>query len=531
MAGKTEVVNLDALIPREDLAAQKASQVSSSAGISITELAFGRFHYGMLRKPHFQRETDDWSIDHVVEFLKSYKEGHLIPAVILWQAEGYMFVIDGAHRLSALIAWVNDDYGDRSISARYFNNEISKRQKKTAEECRKRIAKEVGTYSELSQLVSLPTRTADELRWSTNLAKGIETQWVVGDAEMAAKSFLAINQRAVQIDQTERYMIEQRKSPHVIAARALVKSARGHAYWGAFDEPNVEAIEKNARLIYNAIFEPEDALPAVDVELQPAGAAHTANGLRLALDLVSIVNDVKSKSTDEYDATGKSTARYTEKTHGVVKYIAGKDHASLSLHPAVYFWGETGNHRPSIFLAVVSFVQEMIQRNELIEFTMHRARLEEFLVGNSMIGKQLLGKYGGWKKSVTPIKKMLRTIFDGLKNGKTNDQIEAEILGDQNPSSTQDVELLVDPGRNVWRETKASLRHKTSLESARRCAICKARLVMADASDDHIERAVDGGSSYRTNAQLTHRFCNHGFKEHFAQKGEPLSDIPSPVPD
>jgi hypothetical protein len=33
----------------------------------------------------------------------------LIPAIILWRSTGgYLFVIDGSHRLSALSAWVND---------------------------------------------------------------------------------------------------------------------------------------------------------------------------------------------------------------------------------------------------------------------------------------------------------------------------------------------------------------------------------------------------------------------------------------
>jgi len=37
--------------------------------------------------------------------------------------------IDGAHRLSALIAWVNDDYGAGAISQRFFGDNISVAQK------------------------------------------------------------------------------------------------------------------------------------------------------------------------------------------------------------------------------------------------------------------------------------------------------------------------------------------------------------------------------------------------------------------
>lgn len=537
MGGKKDTVNLDALIPREDVS--KAPAQGCSGGIPISELESGKHYYGLLRKPHFQRETDDWNVENVVSLIRSYRDGHLIPAVILWGAEGYTFVIDGAHRLSVFIAWINNDYGDKTISQAFFDH-IPKRQRKIAKECRDRVEAEGLTYSDLNKLTELPNRTPEQLRWSTNIAKAIETQWVSGNADVALQSFLDINQRAVQIDPTERYMIEENEAPNVIAARAIVRSARGHQYWGKFEQPNIELVEKKARLIYNAIFEPEDAEPHKDTELQPAGPAHTANGLRMALDLVNITNNVqqrkprteaqKKKGVPEtprdIDADGSKTSRYIGRTHAVVKYVAGQDPASMSLHPAVYFWGATGNHRPSIFLAMVSLVQEMIEADELIKFTMHRAKFEEFLIGKSGIGKAILSKYGGWKKSVTPVKNMLRAVLDGLAAGKTEAVIEAELLAAPDSQIPSQVELLSGP--SAWRETKSAIRIRASLNVGR-CPICKARLVLADASDDHIERRVDGGSSREENAQLTHRFCNHGFKEHFAQKGLPLPEISSPV--
>lgn len=527
MAAK-DLVNLDAMIPREDLESKRPGP-KPSGGIPISQLAVGQHYYGLLRKPLFQRETDDWSVDNVVSLIKSYREGHLIPSVILWTAQGYTFVIDGAHRLSAFIAWVNDDYGDRHISQGFFKNEISKRQKEIADECRKKIAAEGCTYSSLNSLTLLPQRTQEQLQWSTNLAIGIETQYVNGDANSAADSFLAINQRAVQIDRTEKYMIENRTAPNVIAARAIANSARGHAYWGAFSPENVEVIERKARLIYTAIFEPEDANPGADTDLQPAGLARSASGLRMALDLVNITNSINQNKLTEADPDGTATARVIKRTYAVVKYVAGQNPSSLSLHPAVYFWGTTGNHRPSIFLAVIAFLQEMIQKNELIQFTLHRAQLEEFLVGSGALGQNVLSKYGGWKKSVAPIKRMLRLTLDGLKNGKTIQEIELLILAAQKSSNGEDYELASDMSKSKWRKTKTALRHKASIESAIRCPLCKARLVMKDVSDDHRTRRIDGGSSDIDNGDLTHKFCNHGFKEHFAQLGMPIPEILSPV--
>jgi hypothetical protein len=526
---KTDAVNLDALIRRQDLEivdqAANASTAPRDIPIPVSELATDKLHYRLLRKPSFQRETDDWSIDHVVTLLKSFRDGHLIPAVILWRGDtGYTFVIDGAHRLSALIAWVNNDYGAGLISSQFFR-EIPKRQKMIADECKKEVASQVGTYQDLSSAIGLPNPTQEQLRFAANLASPIVSQTVSGDSKAARVSFLAINQRAVEIHPTERYMIEHMDKPNVIAARALVRSARGHQYWNKFDPTIRASIEKRAKAIYNAIYEPEDAEPSSAIDLQPAGQAYTANGLRIAIDLVNLTNGVKN-TVDADDTDGKTTEKFIERTWGVVKYIGGQEAACLNLHPAVYFWAHTGNHQPTTFLAVAAFVQDMVSNNELIEFTKVRAKFEEFLVTNAAIRTNILGRYGGWKKSLGPVKGMLRTLFNGLKSGKTDDDIEREILKHPDGSDEPD---LVAVGSPNWRETKSALRRQASLDSAIRCPICKARMVNLLASDDHIKKRSDGGPSTPENAQLTHHYCNSGFKEHFTQKGLPLPEISSPV--
>ena len=117
-------INLDALIPREDFEVKDldASPTSKSQNLRITDLAKDSFFLGSLRKPDFQRETNEWDQSRVVSIIESFLNGDLIPAVILWKNEaGFTFVIDGAHRLSALAAWVNDDYGDGLISKSFYD--------------------------------------------------------------------------------------------------------------------------------------------------------------------------------------------------------------------------------------------------------------------------------------------------------------------------------------------------------------------------------------------------------------------------
>ena len=109
----TNVVNLDALIPREEFAVED-QQGGTSLIERISILHLEGFIFGPdLRKPDFQRETIQWTPQKVADLVRAFVDADLIPAVILWRAGRYVFVIDGAHRLSAIMAWILDDYGDR----------------------------------------------------------------------------------------------------------------------------------------------------------------------------------------------------------------------------------------------------------------------------------------------------------------------------------------------------------------------------------------------------------------------------------
>lgn len=102
-------VNLDALIPREDfeVRSEQGKAFPKSGTLKINDLEPNAFLYDALRKPDFQRETANWDSTKITEFVRTFLDGDLIPAVILWQSGRYTFVIDGAHRLSALTAWVS----------------------------------------------------------------------------------------------------------------------------------------------------------------------------------------------------------------------------------------------------------------------------------------------------------------------------------------------------------------------------------------------------------------------------------------
>ena len=209
----SNTVNLDALIARDDFAGDTTAKgISERQRIQVTDLE-GGFLLPALRKPDFQRETSYWSPKKVVDLVKSFIEGELIPAVILWQRGTKTFVIDGGHRLSALIAWIQDDYGDRGNSIRFFSGHIPPEQIKVADRTRKMMNKEIGPYAKFKGLASAFESASKE---DKNIVSALNTsafhvQWVPAhDVNAAESSFFKINQAAQPIDPTERRILRVR---------------------------------------------------------------------------------------------------------------------------------------------------------------------------------------------------------------------------------------------------------------------------------------------------------------------------------
>jgi hypothetical protein len=73
--------------------------------------------------------------------------------------------------LSALIAWVNDDYGDKNISILFFQNFIPPEQIRVAERTRKLVKDKVGSYPELKVAAQNPGTSSQESSNPKSLTK------------------------------------------------------------------------------------------------------------------------------------------------------------------------------------------------------------------------------------------------------------------------------------------------------------------------------------------------------------------------
>lgn len=535
MASNT--VTLDALIPREDFAVESAARPTSSVDkINVLHLE-EHFFGSLLRKPDFQRETNQWTPTKVAELVRAFLDLDLIPAVILWRSGSYYFVIDGAHRLSALMAWIHDDYGDRQKSVDYFGGRVSDEQRKIAERTRRLVNKTVGgSYAEYAahrkNLAAAPDAMKQRL---INLGdNSIIAQWVPAtDATTAENSFFKINQAATPIDATEKRILKARRSASAIAARAITHAGTGHKYWSAFDKEARTSIERQGQEIFHALYDPPlGGKPLTTLDVPVAGRGY--NALPFVFDLVNYVNDVdvadttaKKELVKEHlpdDPDGSQTISYLKVVQKRLSRITGDLPCALGLHPIVYFYTRSGSFQPTAFLATSLFIEELAKAKKLIAFTEVRAKLEGFLIDHKEALSLLTHKYGSGVRSLPWIKIYMERVLNGFWSGKTARAIQAEFASDPDwafltvprPSG---IHAATDKEKKAFNaNTKTAAFFASALPSALKCAICGSLVHKNSLQFDHKHRASDGGNADVSNAQVTHPFCNSTYKEHLVRE-------------
>ena len=504
-------VNLDALIPREDFEVQDGGQPSSpTSTLQIRNLEPGDFFYSVVRKPDFQRETSDWSPEKIVGFVQSFLEGDLIPALILWQAGTNIFVIDGAHRLSALIAWVHDDYGDGETSRRFFEGLIPEDQISAADFTRKLVKRKLGSYQEHKFAIQFPDKSKVEIvnRAKRLGAHAIQLQWVKGDASKAEESFFKINQSASPIDKTELKLLKSRTFPNALAARAIVRSGTGHKYWSRFETGVKDEIEEQARAINELLFLPTLKTPIKTLDLPVAGRGYSAQTLPLIFEFVNLVSP-KGVDLGVPDTTGQATVACLKACRRVVNRLSGNHASSLGLHPAVYFYSATGRYQPTAFLAVVAMVHGFEDRNYFRQFTSVRKSFEEFLMKYRVLVNQITVKYGSGSKGFARLQQFLEFIVEQMVAGKNEQGILAALAASSNFSFLQPSEVLLNEyGKDFSTSAKSEIFLRDAMKDALRCGICGSLIHRNAISIDHKQRIADGGMGEPENGQLTHPFCN-----------------------
>jgi hypothetical protein len=535
----THQVNLDALIKREPMdSASDSSVLGHDPLFKLEELHHTKMYFRLLRKPDFQRETANWSPHMIEEFVRTFLDNGLIPAIIIWhsKATNNVFVIDGAHRVSALIAWVNDDYGAGEISNKAWGHAIPPAQAKFHKETKSLIDDSIGSYAQLYDFGLNPEKTSDLVK--QRRGKAIATmqlyiQKVEGDAAVAEQSFYKINSNSVAIDDTELDMIKARKKPNAIAVRAILSKGKGFKYWEGFS--NAKEIEAAASEGFELLFGETFDFGPKSPDLPRAGQPYSGEAFKMVLDLVNMFNGVtpamwshkaaaaKSRKSKKGaivatpladDADGSATLKFLNTiidNAGIA--LGGSDRkGSLGLDQGVYAYGATGRVHSAAYLASLRLALELSQNNQLVDFSVVRKDFEDFLVRHKAFLNTLSGSKGSRTKPLQPILQMYKLVFRMMLEGERSDaniilHLQADpMLKDLSmPAPVEEETSRKKFGKSVV-QTKLVLE---TLAGRRPCTICGARLPPYCRSKDHSQKQADGGLGDLENLDFTHPYCNN----------------------
>ena len=510
---------LDALIPREDFDIKDESGVAVNRNVltmSVMDLDYNSFMYSAIKKPDFQRETNEWSPEKVYQLVLSFLEGELIPSIILWKSiSNHIFVIDGSHRVSALVAWVNDDYGDGFISREFFDNEIPEEQLKAARKTRELINNSVGSYEELKKITRKPSDDESKNRRAKSLGSlALQLQWVEGNSQKAEESFFRINQQGTPISPTEIKLIRARASASGLAARAIVRSGKGHNYWSRFSEDVQEEIYKVAKDINEILFLPEYKTPIKTLDLPVGGPLLSDQGQQLILETINIVNGLSGKENLEVDEDGKMTLVYLKNCRKIVNRINSMHVSSLGLHPVVYFYNMRGIHKVASYYAVLGLIKYMEEKQAYNDFIRVRKKFEEIMINYEYLVQIIVRRYRqsikGYKFITNYYIKLIELLVEGNSIEETIDKLVSTKEFSYLSKDILPIDEVVSDRFSDGR--KSSVFIVEALKSAPRCAICGGYLHKNSITIDHKIRKQDGGNGAVENGQLAHPYCNSTFK-------------------
>lgn len=519
-------VTLDALIPREDFEIidelENGNISRNKSTLSIEDLTYDSFFFSALRKPDFQRETNEWSPEKICGFIESFVKGELVPAIILWKHKnGYIFVIDGSHRLSALGAWINDDYGDNTISRNYYDKFIPQEQKEIAEYTRKLVNERIGAFKDYQKARrnqnGVPQYILDNVK---NLgAIALQIQWVEGDSATAEKSFLKINQSATPISNAELELIKSRKMPYAIAARAIMRAGKGHNYWSTFNDEMQKKIKKIASEIHKILFSGNNFSETSNLSNLPIGGNFASTStLDLINQTVKISNNMNNNVENILDVDGSKTLDCLKQTLQLLQLIHSKEKFSLGLHPFIYFYSNLGKHKIASYYGILELFKRLKTQDRINEFCAVRDRFEEIILKYEFLIQQIVRKWRQSKRGYKEVADYFEQIII-LLNQKKEVPIE-NIMDDLIKLSKFNYLKLaiIDNTSNITnrkdfsRGEKVQIKINALIKGIPKCPICNGYIDVNSSSIDHIKRKRDGGIADISNGQLTHIYCNTTLK-------------------
>jgi len=485
-----------------------------------------------LFKADNQRSTECWSVQEIANFIEDCTEDQNINLCILYWKDihGNIYIIDGAHRLSCIYAWINRYFADEQVpQAPNFNDP----QKQDIRYLRNYL----GDLADFQRIC-----TDAEFAEKKSKLEDIKISFrqVLGTPEDARRVFQSINSDTKRLDKYEEYHLRNRGSDayYAIYACCYINDNKSNLEELQYTRLNelIELGERIHQLLFSTIL--------LDNEMSHGKKIGLVNELMNIIAGDQIHNIM---SLNQGERVENLMSHLLTILCRIATPVKNTGVPSLGFHPYLYFYKDQ-RFQITSFLAWFSIVYEIHESLMQIhhrtisfkDFTRVR-RSVEFLIANFPVATtETVGKFGSGIKGYDRLQivynaficlslemevdfddeKCLNTFILSMSKAfkyiNFNEFYVERFLGGYDDVVVKNVVGYVESISPISRSkpkafsalTKSLLKHNFVVGNHNFCLICDGLIYLDSTESDHrIAKAV-GGQGVLENGLLVHPICN-----------------------
>lgn len=544
------------------------------AKLQIRDLYSDESVCDLLRKPDFQRTTAAWTPKDCVSLLECILTERVIPSVIMWRSpQKLWYVLDGGHRISVVLAWLRNDWGDKFSADLYMDEELEEQYKKAAKEVHKLLEergikkfaeyrsaynKYVLNYGENHDTgdaffsVDSETEKLINIYRSIKGTMGFPLQWVEGDYDKAEESFLNINKSGRKLTDWEKRLVENRNSSLARTVMSIAHTPSAEYCW-----PSGQRGLKSAREVldlttqlHKMLFEPiyDSSFRRLQQPLLVESKTEPDKKPAYIAEFLTVIRGYKGQDaqTEKLLKLDRSASEVElvrngltllQDSIGVCSHLIGTSAQpqSLSLIPALYFYSDNGKNIRSLLYGFIYWLfygnNEDITFTRKLLFSAYRAAFERvFLEKKKIVVSTFSRKIGSGSEVTGQMAGYYNTLLELLVKHQGNNETDG---------FKQEYETLVKRKEDIARPSsgksrtftstqKSAITLRTWIDRLPRCAICGGLLdPVVGIQFDHTLEHSKGGLTHIENGRPTHPFCNNNrWTIERIQRGEESLKLP-----
>jgi hypothetical protein len=482
----------------------------------------------------------------------------IIPAVIMWKSPDspYEYILDGAHRVSVVLAWLNDDWGDKTTQSGdvAWYSETLTAARETARIVRQLVETEIGSAKQYAELEDRMDRLMEENKapkqvmgerdfrramFFASLRKdnvGFRVQYVSGDYRTAEESFLRINSSGRSLSPWERKLIENRDSSMARVIMSIAAKDVARRYWSieGSDDSEKQRREEQVNKLVAAINKIDEMLLKPQLS-QPLRTAHqpmlvapdTERKPFYVAEFLTVVAGEKGSAantenllsatgeTDGDQILSRGTEIVTDAVDALTHLAATSNPKSLGLVPTIYFYSENAPMRGLLygFMYWLLSGSETDIINRKRGFSAYRGVFEEFWLANRSF---VLSRWQRGLGSGAEVTEAVARFYDRMSRLLIDckGDIESTIFKDGYSEIKNDLPKASTVSESSGTQFTTAQKSKKHLQQVfpmlPRCEICNGHLdPTRPGQHDHILPVRNSGMADESNQRLVHSFCNN----------------------